>query len=348
MTSPSPRLRGLTQLAVFVILAIGLPALVPYRGTDKARSARDAVSVPAEIERLEREKPSLVIIGDSMVPCRVDREVLARELGCPVSLLAFNGSATAGWFLLFKNVVCAMENPPKTVVFFFRDTYFHLPRYRTTGQRAALLESLSLGAEPELESVLAGAPAGGNTILNAANDLLDATWRVDGYRDLASGEIVNTAMGWSNFGMSKDHFRAYMDIVFSIGNLRPDLAGDATELDEDVAYDELPQPVWSDAPVASFLPHLERLATEKNIHLVFYRVKRRDHTGEQWRDPEALTTYLGHFAQWAARGGHGFADESADPEIRFEHFADGDHTRDEDRPFVSQRVAVGLRAALKE
>jgi hypothetical protein len=342
----TPGQRGLAQLAVFILLAVGLPALIPFSNETRAQSARDAISVPDEIARLNGEKPELVIIGDSMVPCRVDREILGRELGRPVSLLAFNGSATASWFLLFKNVVLAMESPPRTVVFFFRDTYFHLPRYRTTGQRAALIESLSLGAEPELESVLAGAPAGGNPILNGANDILDAAWRVDGYRDKATEEVGDIAMGWSNFGMSKDQFRAYMNVIFSIENLRHDLAGDAADMAEDISYDDLDQPQWSTSPTAGFLPHLEKVAAEKNIRLVFYRVKQRDHTRNDWQAPEATRVYMEQFRAWAAERGHGFADESLDPEIVFEHFADGDHTREEDRPFISTRVAKAIGAAL--
>lgn len=345
----SGRNRGLLQLAVFLAVAIGLPALIPYVNTRKKNpSARDGVSVPEQIERLEKEKPSIVIIGDSMVPCRVDGEILGRELGRPVSLLAFNGSASAAWFLLFKNVVCAMEKPPATVVFFFRDTYFHLPRYRTTGQRVALLDDLRLGAEPVLESVLSGAPVGSNPILVAADDALDAMWRVDGYRSRASEMLMETAMGWSKNGLTENQFRAYMEAVFSLRNLRGDLAGDAPEMDEKLAYNELPPPEWSMAPTASFLPHIEQLAAQKNIRLVFYRVKQRGHTMSDWRESEASLAYLGHFKTWAAAQGHGFADESADPEIRFEHFADGDHTREEDRAFVSTRVAAGLRAALRE
>ncbi|MFM7181710.1 MAG: hypothetical protein ACKO2G_09640 [Verrucomicrobiales bacterium] len=342
------KLRGLLQLAVFIGLAIGLPALIPFQRESRAQSARDAVSVPDEITRLNGESPSIVIIGDSMAPCRVDPEILSGEIGQPVSLLSFNGSATAGWFLLFKNVVCAMDKPPRTVVFFFRDTYFHLPRYRTTGQRAALIDSLSLGAEPELESVLAGAPTGGNPILNETNDILDATWRVDGYRDMATEEVGNIALGWSKFGMDKDPLRYYINVVFSIENLRPDLAGDAADMDEDISYDDLGQPEWSTSPTAGFLPHLEKYAAEKKIRLVFYRVKQRDHTNKDWQVPEATRVYMEQFKAWAAANGHGFADESLDPEIVFEHFADGDHTREEDRPFISKRVARTLEPTLEK
>lgn len=343
---PSPLARGLLQLAVFITLVIGLPALISFRNEPGAQSARDAVSVPAEIDRLNGESPSVVIIGDSMVPCRVDKDILTRELGTKVSLLSFNGSASASWFLLFKNIVCAMDKPPQTVVFFFRDTYFHLPRYRTTGQRAALIESLSLGSEPELQSVLAGAPAGGNPILNVANDSLDATWRVDGYRDKATEEVGDIAMRWSRFGLAEEPFRAYMNVAFSIENLRHDLAGDAAEMDENISYDELPTPIWSTAPTSGFLPHIEKLAAEKGIRLVFYRVKQRHHTRSDWKAPESTVVYLRQFEAWAAANGHGFADESLDGAILFEHFADGDHTCEEKRPFLSTRVAGAIKPLL--
>ena len=341
------RTRGLLQLAVFLALALGLPALIPFVSVKKKEpSARDGVSVPEQIEKLEKEKPSLVIIGDSMVPCRVDPDILSRELGQPVSLLSFNGSASAAWFLLFKNVVCAMEKPPRTVAFFFRDTYFHLPHFRTTGERVALLDGLSLGAEPVLESVLAGTPAGSNPVLVAADDVLDAAWRVDGYRTRATTEVGTIALGWSKNGLDAKEFRAYMEKVFALRNLRHDLAGDAPEMDEKIAYDELPPPEWTTSPMAGFLPHIEKMAAEKNIRLVFYRVKQRGHTVGGWKESEPIRIYLQNFQAWAAANGHGFADESTDPEIRFEHFADGDHTRREDLPFLTTRVARAIKPRL--
>ncbi len=341
-----PITKGLAQLGIFLLLALGLPALVPFHQQADVNSSREAISIDEQQKRLEKEKPRMVIIGDSMVPCRVDKDVLSRELGTPVSLLSFDGSASASWFLLFKNIVAEMENPPGQVVIFFRDIYFHMPRYRTTGQRLALIESVSLGAEPELESTLTGDPAAGNPILDPADDILDAAWKIDGYRDFASEKVREAAMKFSRLETGTGQRRAFMDEVFSLKNLRRDLAADIAELQDGREHANSAFPVWSTNPLETFLPHIEKVAKEKGIQLIFYRVKQRRHTREGENDPPELKAYLGGFREWAKNSGHLFADESLDPAILDQHFADGDHTRDEERPFVSTRVAATLKAVL--
>ena len=76
----APRRAGFLQLAAFVLLAAGLPALVPVRASGRIASSIHAVSRPAEIARLEQEKAEVVVVGDSMVPCRIDPAELTRLL----------------------------------------------------------------------------------------------------------------------------------------------------------------------------------------------------------------------------------------------------------------------------
>lgn len=338
-------LRGLAQFAVFVLLGAGIPALFAYKPTQEVKSSRDAISITDERDRLEREAPDIVIIGDSMVPCRVDKDILARELGKKVSLLTFDGSASASWFLLFKNIVCAMEKPPQLTVFFFRDTYFHMPRYRTTGQRLALLESVSVGAEPELKAVLTGDAKAGNPILNTAEDVLDSAWRIDGYRDSAAEYIRRKSRMLTRIANNPHARQAYMDEVFALKNLRSDLANDIAEAGDGREHAGEEFPLWSDNPALTILPAIQARADEHGIDLMFYRVKQQRHaTGV--KDDAELIAYLTGFKSWTARHGSHFADESTDPEILEKHFADGDHTSEEARPFLSTRVGAIMKAAL--
>ena len=189
---------GLLQLAVFVALAVGVPALLPERPPQSGHSASKATSVSQEITRLEESRPEVVVIGDSMVPCRIDPGQLGMLLGKRCRLLSFNGSASASWFLLMKNVVAKAEPVPPWVVVFFRDDHFHYPAYRTTGQRKALLDSLRVGNEPELERVLTKERSGSSKILDETSILLDKTWRVDSYRDHSLERLRSLAMNISS------------------------------------------------------------------------------------------------------------------------------------------------------
>ena len=339
-------LRGLAQLAVFLLFAAGIPAMFAYKPKHAVASSRDAISISEELKRLEREAPDIIVIGDSMVPCRVDKEILSRELGKKVSLLNFDGSASASWFLLFKNIVCKMEKPPELTVFFFRDIYFHKPRHRTTGQRLALLKSVSVGAEPELEAVLTGDAKAGNPILNAAEDLLDSAWSIDGYRDSAAEYVREKSLMLTRITSKSGQRRAYMDEVFALKNLRPDLANDIAELGDGKEHDGEEFPVWSDNPVLTILPAIRDQAKQHNINVMFYRVKQRKHTtGEN--DTAKLTAYLDGFKSWTTANGFFYADESIDPEILEKHFSDGDHTAEEFTPFLSTRVGAAMKAAMQ-
>jgi hypothetical protein len=341
--TPTPsRSTGLLQLAAFLALALGLPALVPHRTSPHHAGSRGMVSVPEEIRRLEAGRPEIVIVGDSMVPCRVDPAALGRQLGKPTSLLVFHGTASATWFLLVKNVVAAMDPKPRWVVVFFRDNHFHFPAYRTTGQRQALLDSLRVGAEPELDAVLSGGRHLGNPLLHRASDCLDAAWRIDGYQEKAASRVRGLAFDLSSLGRTRQERDLVLDRIFRLENLRRDLAGAAGE--EDPGEGETP--AFTNDPAASFLPHLEKVTREAGMRLCLYRVKRQLHAHAGYTDPPQLAAYIDDLRAWARQHGVAYADETTDPALNLEFFADGDHTKLSERPVWTQRVGEHLRAAL--
>ena len=330
---------GLLQLAAFVALAVGVPALLPERPPETGHSASKAASASQEIDRLQESRPEVVVIGDSMVPCRIDPDQLGKLLGRRCRLLSFNGSASASWFLLLKNVVAKTEPPPPWVVVFFRDDHFHYPAYRTTGPRKALLDSLRVGNEPELERVLTKERPGSSKILDEASVVLDKTFRVDSYRDHSLDRLRNAAMDVSSLGNTKKFRAAALDYIFDIKHLRGDL-----QTGEDTPGDAIP--AWSDDPTASFLPLMAETAKKAGFRLCLYRVRTRDLAAGKAQKPE-MTAYIDGLKAWAARNGVTYADETTDSELTLAMYADGDHTKESARSQWTTRAAEHLKPVLQ-
>jgi hypothetical protein len=342
---PATRRRGLAQLALFLALALGLPALIPHHENRRGDGSRDDISRADEIARLESEGPQIIIIGDSMVPCRIDPAQLGRELGRPASLLTFDGSASASWFLLAKNVAARVDPRPAWLVVFFRDNHFHFPLYRTGGQRQAFIDSLRAGAEPEFDFVLSAGRHRGNPVIDRTADLMDALWRLDGYQEEAAGSLRNLAFDATSLGSPRRAREMAIEHIFALANLRGDLAAgeEGPEATERVGGD---QPAFTDDPADSFLPHLLHATREAGMRLCLYRVKRRRHASGA-PDPAHLTAYLAGLQAWAAANGVAYADETGDPALAITLFADGDHTQFSARPLWTNRAASHLQPVLQ-
>lgn len=340
---PSRRamLKTFGQLGLFGALAAGVPALLPHHPDDgRQTSSTDDLSLDQEWEKLRAARPDIVIIGDSMLPCRVDPKLLGELLGKRVYTLYRHGSATAHWFLFFKNVVCGVEPRPERVVFFFRDTYWHLPRLRIGGDRAGLIEDLSVGREVELETVLEGSQAARRPLVDAAEHWLDIIYKIDSYGNEARQRITKWAREAASVKSTGRQVNARLDRIFSLENLRHDLADDLADEDTDNVNEFA---MFDPASTASFLPHIDSLAREHGIDIGFHRVRRRRFTEPGYREPAALRDYQDDFREWAVSRGHTFSDESGDTSLTADLFADGDHVKIEAREFWTRRLADSLR-----
>ncbi len=342
--------RGGLQLVVFLVLAVGLPALVPYHARKEATSSRDTISRSDQIERLEKERPDIVLLGNSMLPCRIDPKLAAQISGRRFSTLPFNGSASAAWFLLVKNVVCEVQPPPGAVVILFRDTVFHLPVYRTTGQRQALIDSLRAGAEPELEQALSGASKHPSVILDGLADVVDATWRIDGYQRKMEDRISELAMDLSMLkSPGRGERREIMQKIFALHNLRGDLAADleASQMGRQDNFDDESRD-FTTRPEDTLLPSLLDTCRQHGVRLCLFRVRRRDHAeGPEPREPEEVATYIAAMKAWAENEGVFWVDESDDPDLGIEHFSDGDHIKPESLHFWTEKSIGRLQPVLK-
>jgi len=138
---------GVTVLAVL----FGLGLVVVLARSIEPPAFRSRFS-RAETRKLQRERPNVVLIGNSMVLTRFHPPTLQALLAPRrATLLAYNGAASAVWYLLLKNYVAPMKRRPDRVVIFFRSDELTEPRLRTTGKYQSRIESFMPAPDPQLQ-----------------------------------------------------------------------------------------------------------------------------------------------------------------------------------------------------
>src|SRR5438270_276133 len=63
------------------------------------------------MERIQKEKPQVVLLGNSMVGRSVHPQYLNDLTKIPTLILAPGGSGSAWWYLAFKNMLCVQQVP---------------------------------------------------------------------------------------------------------------------------------------------------------------------------------------------------------------------------------------------
>ena len=75
----------------------------------------------------------------------------------------------------------------------------------------------------------------------------------------------------------------------------------------------------------NLLERFNTFAKERQIKLIFYRVKRRPNEQNEVIQDEELRTYTAAFRAWAESQGHVLIDETEDPRLTLSMYHDGDH-----------------------
>ncbi|MCB1092715.1 MAG: hypothetical protein KDL87_14360, partial [Verrucomicrobiae bacterium] len=254
-----PSLRPTLACLLLVVATLGLPMLAG-RGAFKADRFDESL-----VESLDKERPDLVLIGDSMLYTRLDRERLRTLAGeRRVSDFALGGSASAAWYLYFRNVAMAAAKPPGTVVFFFRDDIWSQPFLRTDGIRREALRELSRDLAADL-AVVPGFSADGlsfHTLLRRFYPIVDFRSYLRGRISMAMQDVA------TGTGSKYPLMKARRD-WFDLDNLRPDLPA---ELPEAGIFHRSGRAEFD--PSGTFLPSVFRSAGERGVKVILYRVKR--------------------------------------------------------------------------
>ncbi len=312
--------RGSARARLILLVLVVLLAPAALFRSAFSKTPFDGSNVP----KLRAEAPDFVFIGDSMLESRLDEAVFERLTGRRAFVIAENGSASARWWLAFKNQVVAAGVRPQRVFLFFRDRQWSWPEYRTGSQYRESLEAAAQATEPELDQVLGRSRSGVRARVDAA---LDRVYPIRLGQAEALERLDERALHWTpGFRQAKSQTRKAIEASFDIKRLRKDVG---TEM----ATDDGPQSrAFDPDPAESFLPHLADVARQHNLQLCLVRVKRRPNRPDNVRyDRADLEPYVTSLREWTLAQGIGFHDFTRDPVITLSMYADGDHIAAEAR-----------------
>lgn len=330
-------------LRYFLLLCVSL-LLICAAGVDRGWASFPASAAPrfdaaidaAHRDAVAREKPQVVLLGDSMAEENVDLPALSEAVGRTIHLISYPGSASALWYLSIKNNILASPHKPQAVVILFRDTTLTAPAYRAGGQFGGVIDSLA-GADEELLLRLA--------YLDMMNPLEKAARRyfplyMFGPRFRDGVDILARLLP------SRPPLRcgkrcvdaAFLDL-FNFRNLAEPTANDPVAQEESVLYTRRALDFHRQA-ARSFLPEIIRLCRENGIHLIVVRGKTISFADIP--KPAGLDGYMRDLEDYLTANGVSFADLEADARLDAADYIDRFHVQPEARGTYTQMLAEAL------
>ncbi|HEX6270251.1 MAG TPA: hypothetical protein VFZ43_08455 [Anaerolineales bacterium] len=287
------------------------------------------------INRLQTDKPDMVMLGDSTLLDGVDPDRLSELTGMQISSYDVPGSASAYWYLVLKNNIVETEHKPRYVLILFRDTILTAPGYRVHGSYFVLLDEFARRNEPLLLE---------RAYLNLMNPLerfgegflpLYAA-RVQIRRDI-DALVRYSLTSW--LGCDRECNDDSMYEVFTSANLEPGQLQNAIAAAEGYLYTN--RQLDFDRQIEhSFLPEMIRLAEENNIELILVRLKNRT-TGE--RETSAIQQYIADLSEYLAKQNIIFLDFGRDPQLSSAYYKDSLHLTKEGEALFTEMLAESLK-----
>jgi len=358
---------GLLRFGVFVLLAIGLASACCI-GLDQPESNVKSLAPGFEPDRaraiLKKKQPNWVLVSNSMLATRLKAETLSRHSGQRASIIWWQGSRSAFWFLVMKRLIAEAPVKPEIVSGFFRCTDLTWADQKVSAQQEVAIATLEGQQQPEWKQVLGMAEeqevASGRGRVKTVLDRLFPSANLSQWSRLS---VQNKALRATRFGsrMTTTQRRAELNERFSLAHLRHDLGHDVVPEegqpaspgngsdkagDGAMGLDDLPEAYqdgprhFDPSPDVSFLPHMVALAAKEGFLLHFHRVKQRPEADSIWRDAPGLQRYLTSLRHYLAQNGCLYTDESDDPTLTLGMYADGDHLSQD--PAVQQRYLANF------
>lgn len=328
--------RTLTTLAVTIAIAVALNLAIGFLVTPVGRSNHRYLLEYRDW--LHKTKAEVVLIGNSMLNAGIDSGTLTHLLQRPCIKLAKGGSASAAWYLTFKNVVVPAKPKPMVAVIFFRDIFLTHPTFRVRGRYRSYIEDLSVGEEPKVQELAFEA----NRLERFLGRTIPAYDRRRNLVDRLDRAIKNDLVA-GMLGLRDGAVNAAIGRVFDDKNMLPEIATreqNTAEATEDSELNDFHRNLPS-----SFLPHIVTLAEQAGIKLILVRIRRRSHAMGT-PDKEALKAYIRDLRAYLGEHRIPLLDFSREGRIELRHFARGDHLDKSGRRLFTQLLAQDLRPLL--
>ena len=269
--------------------------------------------VAARRSEVEKQRPQILLVGNSILRAAVDVDQLGRQSGYRTVKACSNGSASAWWYLYVKNVVARSEHKPDYLGIMFRDTFLTEPVYRVTNVYQRPIRRLMTGSEPLLQKLSYGKLA-----IDQVNSPF--TW------------LPREARNWLNLKIEK---RTEDLLMFQQGTgreaLRRTLAASNMVSgwynEYQLGYEMPPSQLSYDFSAQiehSYLPPILALLEKYDVTPIFIRAKRR-HDLEFGTDSEELRNYISDLCQYVQSRGALWFDFTTEQRITLRDYGPGDH-----------------------
>ena len=304
-------------MIAIAVAMFGLPAFL-----DQGTAPREPFD-ERPLHALEKARPRVLLIGDSMLETRIDPHEINKLASERWEVLSQAGSSSAIWFLMMKNLIAAQSAPPRVVIIFFRERQLTRPAQRTGGGYRKTIQTYMRGSEPEIEKVLAASNQRQQTWPERLSlALYPVQWRQEAWRDKLQNRALDIVASSKEFRAIREGTRE----IFSLRNLRKDTGEDFESEDRAQRELEPKDENFSTAITRSFLPAILEIARKKDIHLICFRVKGKPRaTGEPGRASVEFLAYERELRDYLERAGAQYVDESQDADVTLRFYGSDDH-----------------------
>lgn len=222
------------------------------------------LELPANIlrawhEEHDAQEYDIGVIGNSMAYVNIHIGKLEKILGKRIVNVATGGTTSAYWYLSMKNQLLRMDRPPRYAIVVFRDMHLTQPTYGLSKGYSTKILSISDPTEP-LVDALTYQPLNGRLRTKTLG-------RLSGYK--AKQTLQNMLYN-----------AAKMPAAWLLAGDEGAVGNDIHEAVKASLRESTLNPIHKDVPFAqqlatSYLPEMIRLARERNMQLIFVRVKRQ-------------------------------------------------------------------------
>ena len=321
---------GIEGVSVCIILCLSVYLFHP---TDPGEIPRDPAIDTSYCDQINRRKPDVVFIGNSILQRGLSRKQFTVRTGLQTSILTSPGSASAWWYVVTKNVVTRCYHKPRVLAIVFRDTFLTKPTYRVTGMYREKIDRFAGVDEPilnELAYYRSDSPI--ESFLNKYYSPFFIRAALKKRISVFLQEMVErlTARPPQTVAVAlKESFaeKKYNPALLTKTQLAAERTGEKSRRD---FYTVLKH---------SFLPHIISETQRARIQLILIRAKKR-RTVNHPKDPPTLRAYFKDLRSYLKSENVPLWDYTSIDTITWQHYKSGDHLNAEGREIFTAHVAA--------
>jgi len=324
-------LTGLVSGFVFLRFAEGYPFPVGPQFDPHIRQKYE--------ELLDREQPQILVLGDSVIDTNVDANLMASQLGKPVSAISEPGAGSALLYLVLKNNIATAESKPDILIIVFRDTVLTSPGFRVHGSFFEVMDEYG-GDEDDFALQLAIRDRM-SPFEKLAEAYFPPYWGRWDLRALIVSRLINLPERVL-FRCSQECYEEAMQSVFGNQNFETDQLNETINSAENFLYTD--ENLDFEAQIdQSFLPEIIRISRENNIKLVLVRTKILRFSNES-PEPAALTNYMSDLRAYAQSQDIILIDFAHDDRLTADLYKDIHHLNLDGKPVFTQMLIEAIES----